>query len=405
MITTMYPDPFRPGTEVCHYYTKEWIKMGYEVKVINLRSIFPAIYTMLASLLPKLAHRFIGNHVEMDRNKNIVNHFVDNISVYSIPVFKYIPHRRYPKWSIKQLESSIKHILLELDFQPDIITGHFYNPSMEIINRLKLFYPNALTCIVFHESNIKQIRSNYKKDFNKIISSFNIIGYRNKTIKSNLENEFGLLQKSFICYSGTHQIFIETPFQTSKVFINNTLTKFLYVGQYTKNKSIIETLTALQYVYEKNFKLTCVSDGGPYIKEITNFVQSNNLQENVDFVGYVDRSKLVNYYDINECFIMISQSEAFGLVYLEAMSRGCIVIGSRNQGIDGVIVDGENGFLCKGGDYVELANILERINLLSPQRKKTISENAIKTASNMSDYNVAKWYIEEIMNSHQPNNI
>ena len=47
MITTMYPDPLRPGTEVCHYYTKEWAKMGYSVIVINVRSMFPAIYTML----------------------------------------------------------------------------------------------------------------------------------------------------------------------------------------------------------------------------------------------------------------------------------------------------------------------------------------------------------------------
>ena len=41
---------------------------------------------------------------------------------------------------------------------------------------------------------------------------------------------------------------------------------------------------------------------------------------------------------------MISKNEAFGLVYLEAMLAGCIVA-SRN-GIDGIIIDGYNGFLC-----------------------------------------------------------
>ena len=42
---------------------------------------------------------------------------------------------------------------------------------------------------------------------------------------------------------------------------------------------------------------------------------------------------------------MISQGEAFGLVYLEAMARGCITIASRGEGFDGIIKDGINGFL------------------------------------------------------------
>ena len=50
------------------------------------------------------------------------------------------------------------------------------------------------------------------------------------------------------------------------------------------------------------------------------------------------------FWTMLNVWIMISKNETFGLVYLEAMARGCITIGSRNQGIDGVINHGVNGF-------------------------------------------------------------
>ena len=50
--------------------------------------------------------------------------------------------------------------------------------------------------------------------------------------------------------------------------------------------------------------------------------------------------------------------KTFGLVYLEAMARGCITVASRDEGFDGIIQDGVNGFLCKSGDETELVQYL-----------------------------------------------
>ena len=38
-----------------------------------------------------------------------------------------------------------------------------------------------------------------------------------------------------------------------------------------------------------------------------------------------------------DCFVMVSSREAFGLVYVEAMAKGCIVIATKGQGMDGII--------------------------------------------------------------------
>ena len=89
---------------------------------------------------------------------------------------------------------------------------------------------------------------------------------------------------------------------------------------------------------------------------------------------------------------MISEHEAFGLVYLESMARGCITIGSRGEGIDGVIVDGVNGFLCGAGDAGELAGIIRKISELTPAQRRAVSDAAIQTARSMTDAAVARDY-------------
>ena len=58
------------------------------------------------------------------------------------------------------------------------------------------------------------------------------------------------------------------------------------------------------------------------------------------------REEVIRQMDNHDVFVMISRNETFGLVYLEAMARGCITIASRNEGFDGVIEHGVNGFLC-----------------------------------------------------------
>lgn len=398
-LTTMYPDPLRPGTEVCHYYTREWQKMGYNVIVVNMRSMFPRIYTDMARIFPKLAHRYVGNHVEMDRNMNIVPHKVDNIQVYSIPVFKYIPHGKYPKRSILKVVDIIENIIKENNFTPDAIIGHFFNPTTEVVYELKKIHENVKSCIVFHEGP-SGMKKHYQKNGREILDSYDIIGFRHKTMGEWYENTFGKLNRTFVCYSGTKPTYLETKCTVDKQFDNSALTKFLYVGQFTYNKCVKANIEALNICYpNREFHMTCIGSGGTALDEIKTYIRDEKLENNISFKGQIDRDKIIEYYDKNQCFVMISKSEAFGLVYLEAMARGCICIGTRGQGIDGVIVDGENGFLCKGGDVEELISVINKINALSKEEKQRISDNARRTAEELSDYNVAKMYIEEVMKS------
>ena len=162
-----------------------------------------------------------------------------------------------------------------------------------------------------------------------------------------------------------------------------------------ERKCPITLLEAIPSVCRETYSIKFIGEGNERA-HLENYIAANNLSQYVTLVGKVQRDEVTRYLDEAECFIMVSRYEAYGLVYLEAMARGCIVIASRNEGFDGIIKDGENGFLCDAGNAQELSSIILYINSLSNEKRTEISENALATARKMTDYLMAKQYIEHL---------
>ena len=195
-----------------------------------------------------------------------------------------------------------------------------------------------------------------------------------------------------MCYCGIPAHFLNTQ---RKCDVNLPIKHFVYVGSFIRRKYPEKLLLALGKVNIKDFSLDYVGDGAnrPIIEKI---ISDKGWGDKVKLHGFVKREEVPSYVEKAQCFIMISEEETFGLVYLEAMSMGCITIASRNEGMEGIIEDGVNGFLCKAGDENELANIIERINSMPQENINRISQNAIATARKLTDSKVAEYYINSI---------
>ena len=131
-------------------------------------------------------------------------------------------------------------------------------------------------------------------------------------------------------------------------------------------------------------------------KNIEEIHQQLGCKGNVRFKGRIPREEIIQYLKQADVFVMISKAEIFGLVYLEAMALGLIPIGSRNEGIDGIICDGDNGFLCEAGNVDELTEILQKIKEMPSEQLVKISNKAKQTAQSYSDEGVAKYYLENL---------
>ena len=69
------------------------------------------------------------------------------VTFLCIPIFKYIPHGSFSNVTLDKHTQSLLKKLEFLGFAPDAIIGHFCNPTIGIINRIKSSFPRAKTAV------------------------------------------------------------------------------------------------------------------------------------------------------------------------------------------------------------------------------------------------------------------
>jgi len=393
LLTNIYPtdDPKYPGTKICHFFTKEWQKMGYDVRVIHYESCFPKIYYKIGGLIGEKIMAKTGSLVDMSTPREATQYEVDGIKVCRVPLKKYFPHGSIPKKSEGVAFDATKSFLHTEHFEPDVITAHFFFPQAQFLHKLKALYPNARTCMVMH-SNGETIPK-YYKDYKPLMDSIDIWGFRSNSFKAQFEGLYGVQKREFLCYSGIPSEYIQPQQRDFK----NGIKKFVFLGSLYKLKNVDITLHALAGVFnDGDYTFDVIGDGAELdsLKKLTTKLQQEN---HVAFHGRQQRDKAQTIMAGADCFVMVSSREAFGLVYLEAMAKGIIPVATVGQGFDGIISNGKNGFLCPSRDVEALEKVLLQMRSLSAEELKQISDNAIATAKELTNEKAAEKYIKEIL--------
>jgi glycosyltransferase involved in cell wall biosynthesis len=397
VLSSIYPAPdikIANNTNVVHYFAREWVKMGCDVLVVHNYPIYLRALHWIASIAEKtIASKFNTSVTSVYQNKDVELE-MDGVKVVRMPLFKPFPRTAVPPKYMDRQIKKIAEYCQGKGFVPDVITSHNFYPHLEMVNRLKEdYYPNAKTCVVVHKQVHKMLdytRGNLADEIRKV----DVWGYRSLPLKREIEGYTGIVPSNFfMCYSGIPAHFLG---RTDSCIIEQPINRFIYVGSFIRRKHPEKVLLGILKSECHDFKLDYVGDGAnrPLIEKI---VETNGLQDKVTLHGSVERAQVPSYISKAQCFIMISEEETFGLVYLEAMSMGCITIASRNEGMEGIIEDGVNGFLCKAGDEMELARIINKINTMNIVDLQMISKNAQATAVRLTDEKVAKLYIDSIL--------
>lgn len=391
LVSTIYPtdDPLYEGTKVCHYFTQQWIKMGYEVKVVHSDTVLPRIFFLIGKIFYNYARKHMWSVVYFRTPHKTKKYNVDDVPVLYLPVLRPIPHHNIPKFIYKMALKKIVAWLIAESYKPDVIIGHF-GASVPLVSRLKDYYPESTTCYVNHG---ELFPASYFLN-TPPLSNIDIFGFRAQTCLDDFKKRFGPVNNCFICYSGIPDTYLTNIKERN---FSKGIKNFIYVGTLIERKYPSKIIPALAEAYgNSDFAMEYIGEGAEFDTCMCE-VKKYNMEDKVKFVGRIPRDDIKKHYDYADCMIMISRAEAYGLVYLEAMSRGCITIGSRREGADGIIIDGQNGFLCNAGDEKELASILKRIRTMPSEELNKISKAAMLTVSRMTDKLVAEHYINSIM--------
>jgi phosphatidylinositol alpha-1,6-mannosyltransferase len=135
--------------------------------------------------------------------------------------------------------------------------------------------------------------------------------------------------------------------------------RMLASERYKGHDELIEAWPAVvSRVPDARLVIAGTGDGLPRLKEKAAASRAN---ASILFTGFVSAGVLDRLYSQAALFALPSRAEGFGLVYLEAMSRGIACIGSRHDAAGDVVADGLTGRLVNLDHPEELAGTLAEL--------------------------------------------
>jgi glycosyltransferase involved in cell wall biosynthesis len=243
--------------------------------------------------------------------------------------------------------------ILAIFFNYKIILRHSFMPnryhkfSLPTIG-IRFLYPYAYKIIAQTEEMKKMMIEYYKLKSEKITVIHNPIDYQK-------------IDKSIIG---------ESPYEI------DVKPKFITVGnvRFVKGHDIL--LAAFKKVLEiiptaNLFIVGKINESDPYYLELKKFIINNNIQNNVQFVGFsTNPYKYIHHAD---SFVLSSRSEGLPNVIIEALYLKKPIVATRCVPfIDQVISDGINGFKVESENASDLAAaMLKSLQISVPQALST----------------------------------
>lgn len=390
VFTTIYPiDGTQKGfTPIVKYFCEDWAKIGHKVFVISSTTKFPFYFYYLPKFVNELIESNVGFRLpnKMSREKRFIT--LNGVSVLQWPIEKSFPGQLIEKSKLTRNFNKIKNEFLK-DFVPDIALGHWVNPQVQYLSIVKKEY-NIPTSLVLHSKpNTKE-----KNLIDTFINDIDTFGFRSKPLQNKTNNLIDLQFKNqFLCYSGVNDFYLKSGENYTQKDIDKSLIKICFVGNLIGRKFPEVIIHAVNTIVNTNFEIHYVGEG-----DLLKTLKGISLQPNVKtfFHGRLNREEVYHIIEKSDLLVMISKDEAFGLVYLEAMLNRTIPIAAFDEGFDGIIKNGINGYLCEAGNIKKLTGLLKNFINTDIDTLYTIQKNAFLTAKEMLDKNMAIEYLENI---------
>ncbi len=356
-----------------HYLVRPWAK---EHRVF-------VIYIYLQSV--KNITRYLSHNARRFRDGYLYE--VDGVKVALIEV-QTVP-KQGPYILSFQQNRIIKFIQLFCEnnrFSPDVIVSHIPTTNVGVVSDI---FKDVKKIAILHNTD-RLYWGKKAKNTELIRKSFDVF-YSRSTVIRDFFFEKGLSKLSNeIIYSGTQSVV------SKRVVVPKDEISIAYVGKLEKLKNVDVIIDAVS-VLQKNYSCSLNIVGeGKQKKKLEKVAKSKLRKGSYTFWGYVNHDEAIKIMSNSDMFVMVSSPETFGLVYLEAMGKGCVTVGSLGEGIDGVIIDGVNGLLVKPGNVNDLFCAIERYIKMDNREKQLLVDNAIKTAKRFNEINMGLKYLKLI---------
>ncbi len=137
--------------------------------------------------------------------------------------------------------------------------------------------------------------------------------------------------------------------------------RVVHVGNLVPRKGLHTLLAALALLPASDVYLTVVGSlehDPAYVARVQRQIAATGLGERVELLGSLPNEALGPILARGDLFVMVSQIEAFGIVYVEALGAGLPVVASTSGAAGEIIRPGREGHLVPAEDPAALAAAL-----------------------------------------------
>jgi glycosyltransferase involved in cell wall biosynthesis len=249
------------------------------------------------------------------------------------------------------------------ELKPDIVHTHLFGG--DVWGRLAAHRLNIPVLTTEHNINIEEsgVKHVVKQLLRHKTTQYIAIS---RAVAAYMERGYGIAPEHIsVIHNGIDtQAFLDIP----RPYFHNPL-RFLIIGRLVKQKGHLIALEALSRMKQFDWKLTIVGDGEEK-RTIWDMVYQLGLQDRVMVLPSTTNTPAV--YAAHDIVIVPSLWEGLGLVVMEAMAAGRLVIAANIGGIPELIQDKLTGVLFHAGDPISLRTELGWC-LHSPDHARTIA--------------------------------
>lgn len=180
---------------------------------------------------------------------------------------------------------------------------------------------------------------------------------------------------------------------------NHPLT-FISVGRLVSGKRfdlLIDALSNTKKILPKNWRLLIVGDG-KLKKALQQQITNHKLEKHIYLLGQKTKAEIVHLLQTSDIFVLPSQSETFGVAYIEALACGLPIIATDCGGPRDIVTP-NNGFLIPTDNQQALEKAI--INMVQNMHLYNRQMIADECQNRFSSTNVAKRILKILENTIQ----
>ena len=167
-------------------------------------------------------------------------------------------------------------------------------------------------------------------------------------------------------FDGGNLTVIENGIDVDKYCPNSAVIReddlLLYVGRLKKYKRVDYILEAMSALDRdgRTVRLAVVGTGDD-LPRLKKRAAELGLSDRVDFAGFVDEDKKIEYLRRSAIFVTASEKEGWGITNIEASACATPVVANNAPGLRDSVVDNETGLLYKENDVASLTESLRKL--------------------------------------------